>query len=79
MLDDILEVNRHNERVLRIQEIVETSFEPIRERIEEIVGTELDRLTHEQSPADSCSGAPGSTRTRRRPPASPTRPTSAAR
>ena len=41
VLDDILEVNRHNERVLRIQEIVETSFDPIRERIEEIVGTEL--------------------------------------
>ena len=43
---------RHNERVLRIREIVETSFEPIRRRIEEIVGTELDRLTREQSPAD---------------------------
>ena len=52
MLDDILEVNRHNERVLRIQDIVETSFDPIRRRIEEIVGTELDRLTREQSPAD---------------------------
>jgi patatin-related protein len=52
VLDDILEVNRHNERVLRIQEIVETSFDPIRKRIEEIVGTELDRLTHEQSPGD---------------------------
>ena len=45
VLDDILEVNRQNERVLRIQEIVETSFEPIRRRIEEIVGTELERLT----------------------------------
>ena len=52
VLDDILEVNRQNERVLRIREIVETSFEPIRRRIEEIVGTELDRLTREQSPAD---------------------------
>ena len=52
VLDDILEVNRHNERVLRIREIVETSFDPIRRRIEEIVGTELDRLTREQSPAD---------------------------
>ena len=52
VLDDILEVNRHNERVLRIQEIIETSFDPIRKRIEEIVGTELERLTHEQSPAD---------------------------
>ena len=30
VLDDILEVNRHNERVLRIREIVETSFDPIR-------------------------------------------------
>ena len=52
VLDDILDVNRHNERVLRIQEIVETSFDPIRKRIEEVVGTELDRLTHELSPAD---------------------------
>ncbi len=52
VLDDILEVNRHNERVLRINEIVETSFDPIRKRIEEIVGSELDRLTHEQSAAD---------------------------
>ena len=52
VLDDILEVNRHNERVLRINEIVETSFDPIRRRIEEIVGTELDRLTREQSAAD---------------------------
>ena len=52
VLDDILEVNRHNDRVLRIQEIVETSFDPIRKRIEEIVGTELDRLTREQSAAD---------------------------
>ena len=33
-------------------EIVETSFDPIRRRIEEIVGTELDRLTREQSPAE---------------------------
>ena len=52
VLDDILEVNRHNERVQRIQEIVETSFDPIRKRIEEIIGTELDRLTHEQTPAE---------------------------
>ncbi len=52
VLDDILEVNRHNERVLRINEIVETSFDPIRKRIEAIVGSDLDRLTHEQSAAD---------------------------
>ena len=52
VLDDIIEVNRHNARVLQIQEIVETSFEPIRVRIEAIVGTELDRLTHEQSTTD---------------------------
>jgi patatin-related protein len=52
VLDDILEVNRHNERVQRINEIVETSFDPIRRRIEEIVGTQLDRLTREQSAAD---------------------------
>ena len=52
VLDDIIEVNRHNDRVLRIQEIVETSFDPIRKRIEEIVGTELDRLTRQQSATD---------------------------
>jgi patatin-related protein len=52
VLDDILEVNRHNERVHRIQEIVETSFDPIRKRIEGIVGTELERLTREQSATD---------------------------
>ena len=52
VLDDILEVNRHNERVLRIQEIVETSFDPIRRRIEQIVGSDLDRLTRERSAAD---------------------------
>ena len=54
MLDDILEVNRHNDRVLRIREIVEaSSFELIAARIEEIVGTGLGRLTHEQSPTES--------------------------
>ena len=30
VLDDILEVNRHNERVRRIRDIIETSFDPIR-------------------------------------------------
>ena len=52
VLDDILEVNRHNDRVRRIRDIVETSFDPIAARIEEIVGTELGRLTQERSPAE---------------------------
>ncbi len=52
ILDDILEVNRLNERVRRIRDIIETSFDPIGRRIEEIVGTELERLTQEQSPAE---------------------------
>ena len=50
ILDDILEVNRLNERVRRIRDIIETSFDPVRQRIEQIVGTELSALTHEQSP-----------------------------
>jgi patatin-related protein len=52
VLDDILEVNRQNERVRRIRDIIETSFDPIGSRVKEIVGTELGRLTQEQSPDD---------------------------
>ena len=52
ILDDILEVGRLNERVRRIGDIVETSFDPIGKRIEEIVGSELGRLAQEQSPAE---------------------------
>ena len=39
VLDDILEVNAQNDRVRRIRDIIETSFDPIAARIEEIVGT----------------------------------------
>ena len=52
VLDDILEVNRQNDRVRRIRDIIETSFDPIAARIEEIVGTGLGRLAQEQSPAE---------------------------
>ena len=52
VLDDILEVNRQNDRVRRIRDIIETSFDPIAARIEEIVGTGLGQLTQEQSPAE---------------------------
>jgi len=49
ILDDILDVNRQNDRVRRIQEIIVASFEPIRARIEGILGAELGKLTKEQS------------------------------
>ena len=39
VLDDILDVARHNERVRRIRDIIETSFDPIGARIVEIVGS----------------------------------------
>ena len=52
VLDDILEVNAQNDRVRRIRDIIETSFDPIAARIEEIVGTGLGRLAQERSPAE---------------------------
>ncbi|MEZ5099871.1 MAG: patatin-like protein [Thermoleophilia bacterium] len=44
ILDALLSVGRGNEGVQRIQDIVETSFEPIARRIEEVAGGDLDRV-----------------------------------
>jgi patatin-related protein len=52
LLSDILEVNHHNERVRRIRDIIETSFDPIRARIEQMIGTELTGLTQQQTPGE---------------------------
>jgi patatin-related protein len=50
ILSDILDVNRHNERVRRIRDIIETSFDPIKARIEQMIGAELAGLTEQQTP-----------------------------
>jgi patatin-related protein len=52
VLDDIQEINRHNERVRRISDIIETSFESVGQRVTEIVGTDLGRLTADESPEE---------------------------
>ena len=52
LLDDIQEVNLHNERVRRIADIVETSFESVGRRVAEIVGSDLGRLTADESPEE---------------------------
>ena len=44
ILDEILEITRHNERVRRIRDIIELSFGTIAERVEQVVGTDLDQL-----------------------------------
>jgi hypothetical protein len=52
LLDDIREVSLHNERVRRIADIIETSFESVGRRVAEIVGTDLGRLTADESPEE---------------------------
>jgi len=44
ILDDILGVARHNERVRRTRDVIEMTFAPIAERVEELVGADLGRL-----------------------------------
>ena len=50
ILDDILEVSRHNERVRRVRDIIEMTFAPIAQRVEEIVGGDLGRLAETEVP-----------------------------
>jgi len=52
LLDDIQEVSLHNERVRRIADIIESSFESVGRRVAEIVGTDLGRLTADESPEE---------------------------
>jgi patatin-related protein len=52
VLDDILNVNRHNDRVRRIRDVIESSFDPIARRVEEIVGGDLGKLAASETPAE---------------------------
>ncbi len=80
ILDEILEVSRHNERVRRIRDIIEMTFDPIAERVEKIVGGDFGRLADSTS-ADEIGRWSGliNEEARRPLPGSRTRPTSAAR
>jgi hypothetical protein len=44
ILDEILEVGRHNERVRRLRDIIEMTFGDIGERVERVIGGDLDAL-----------------------------------
>ncbi len=44
ILDEILSVTRHNERVGRVRDIIEMTFAPIAERVSELAGGDLGRL-----------------------------------
>jgi patatin-related protein len=44
ILDDILEVSRHNERVERIRDIIELAFPKVAERVESVVDPQLTEL-----------------------------------
>ena len=52
ILDEILDVSRHNERVRRIRDIIEMTFDPIADRVEKIVGGDFGRLADSTSPED---------------------------
>jgi patatin-related protein len=52
ILDEILEVSRHNERVRRIRDIIEMTFDPIAEQVEKIVGGDFGRLADSSVPED---------------------------
>ncbi len=52
ILDEILDVSRHNERVRRIRDIIEMTFDPIAERVEKIVGGDFGRLADSTSAED---------------------------
>jgi len=50
ILDDIVDVTAHNERVARIRDIVKVSFDPISELVRGAVGSDLGTLAMEQTP-----------------------------
>ena len=49
LLDDIQNVTRLNERVRRIRDVIEMSFDPVGARVREIVGEDLGRLAEAPS------------------------------
>jgi patatin-related protein len=52
ILDEILEVTQHNERVRRLQDIIVMSFESVGTRVEKVIGVELERLSETPSSDD---------------------------
>ena len=52
ILDDILAVARHNERVRRIRDIIEMTFDPIAAHVKDIVGGDLERIAQTPSPEE---------------------------
>jgi patatin-related protein len=52
ILDEIIEVSRHNERVRRIRDIIEMTFDPIAQRVEDTVGSDLGWLADSSAPAE---------------------------
>ena len=52
ILDEILEVTHHNERVRRLRDIIEMAFGSIGERVEKVVDVDLERLVEEPTGED---------------------------
>jgi patatin-related protein len=44
LLEDLLEVARHNDRVGRVRDVIETSFERIADRVQEVIGLPLTEV-----------------------------------
>jgi len=47
ILDDLLDVVAHNERVRRIRDVIETSFAPVADFVEDVLGAPLQQLPRE--------------------------------
>ena len=52
ILDEILEVRRHNERVRRLRDIIEMAFGGITERVSQVIDIDLDRLVEPPAEED---------------------------
>jgi len=52
LLDDIQAVARLNERVRRIRDVIEMSWDPIARRVEQLIGEDLGRLAEQPSPEE---------------------------
>jgi patatin-related protein len=52
LLDDIQSVSRLNERVRRIRDVIEMSWEPIAARVQQVIGEDLGRLAEQPSAQD---------------------------
>ena len=52
ILDEILEVRRHNERIRRLRDIIEMAFGGITERVSQVIDIDLDRLVEPPAEED---------------------------